>query len=304
MAVAAFGTLTLFVALLVAVRPRVIFDSDTPRVPASLVLKGSAATATMVLAGFLLFTPTSAQAQDASNLMTSALQSTKLSQSVAIGRFRLVNREGQARIRDVTSITQLKPDGINNRRVVRFNSPADVRGTAVLTIENSAGDDDIWVYLPAMKKVRRLTASNKKDAFVGTDFSYGDVIGHPVQSWSHRLVRVEAIDGVRARVVESLPRNPAVTAATGYSRRVSWLRDGDNVPVKVDYYGPGGALAKVYLASDIRMVDTRARRLQPMRQSMRTVATGHTTFIEYGSVRTDSAIKAETFTPRALENAR
>lgn len=305
MAVAAFGTLTLFVALLLAIRPRVIFGgavADAPR--PRLALQGSAGAALLVIGALLLATPAPAQAQDARQLMAEALQSTKLSRSIAVGRFRLVNKDGQTRVRDVTSTSELKPDGVNNRRVVRFNSPADVRGTAVLTIENGAADDDIWVYLPAMKKVRRLTASNKKDAFVGTDFSYGDVIGHPVEDWTHRLVRAEAVDGVRTRVVESLPRSPAVIAATGYSKRVSWLREGDNVPLKIEYFGPGGALAKVYTAADIRLVDTRARRFQPMRQAMRTLATGHTTIIEYANVRTDASIAAETFTPRALENAR
>lgn len=303
MAVAAFSTLTLFASLLLSIRPRVIFGGEAEPVAPRLAVPGSAGAALLILGALLVATPAPAQAQDARQMMAEALKSTKLSRSVAVGRFRLINKDGQTRIRDVTSTTELKSDGVNNRRVVRFNSPADVRGTAVLTVENGAADDDIWVYLPAMKKVRRLTASNKKDAFVGTDFSYGDVIGHPVEEWNHRLVRAEVVDGVRTRVVESVAINPGVVASSGYSKRISWLREGDNVPVKIEYYGPAGALTKVYTAADIRLVDTRAKRFQPMRQTMRTIATGHTTVIEYANVRTDATIAPDSFTPRALENA-
>ena len=103
---------------------------------------------------------------------------------------------------------------------MRFTSPADIKGTAVLTIEND-GDDDIWVYLPALKKVRRLAASNKKDAFVGTDFSYGDVLGHRVEDWNQKFVRKDTLDGKPVIVIESTPKTPAVAANSGYSASAS-----------------------------------------------------------------------------------
>ena len=70
--------------------------------------------------------------------------------------------------------------------------------------------------LPALKKVRRLVASNKKDSFVGTDLSYGDIIGHKVQEWHHVLVKEETIDGQACYVVESTPHSDAVQEQSGY----------------------------------------------------------------------------------------
>src|SRR5262245_30239495 len=95
----------------------------------------------------------------------------------------LINESGTKRVRQTTSLTKLLPNGVDQRRMVRFLSPADVKGTATLMIEHSDGDDDIWIYLPALHKVRRLVANNKKDSFVGTDFSYSDIIGHRVDDW-------------------------------------------------------------------------------------------------------------------------
>ena len=301
MIVAALSTLTLYAALLLTVRPKVIFPADTSAsVPAKLTAQMA------VIAGMLIFTglgyvsAARAQAVDAAKLMADSLRVTKVVRSAAVGRFVLTNADGQSRVRLTTSISQLLPDGVNNRRVVRFSAPADISGTAVLTVENP-GDDNIWVYLPALKKVRRLTASARKDAFVGTDFSYGDVLGHPVAEWSHRYLRSETLDKMAVRVIESLPRDAGVTAATGYSRRISWLRAADAVPLKVEYYGPQGRLLKTYSCSDIRQVDPRVGRYQPMVQAMKNAATGHITRIEYSSFKTDTRLATDAFLPRALE---
>jgi hypothetical protein len=313
MVVAALSTLTLYAALLLTFRPDVIFTNtgktDAPR-PTGLVSRPAAIALTLILTGATLMNPSPAAAQavapaaspDAARLMAESLKVTKPQHSVAVGRFVLINPAGQQRVRQTTSTTDLKPDGINNRRVTRFNSPADIAGTAVLTVENP-GEDDIWVYLPALKKVRRLPASNRRDAFVGTDFSYGDVLGHPVEEWSHRIVRKEAVEGTPTVVIESLARDAGVTAATGYSRRLTWLRAADMVPVKTEFYGPQQNLMKVYTATDIRLVDQARHCFQPMKQVMRNVVTGHTTVIEYASFKTDIAVKDEQFQPRSLERS-
>ena len=303
MIVAALSTLTLFAALLLTVRPKVVFAEFDAATRASALQPITVGVALMfVVSAITLSTPAPAQAQaiDVTAMMAESLRATKPLRSQAVGRFILTNQAGQARVRQTTSVSELKSDGINNRRIVRFSAPADISGTAVLTIEN-AGEDDIWVYLPALKKVRRLTASNRKDAFVGTDFSYGDVLGHPVDEWTHRLVRSETIDGASARVIESLPRNAAVATDTGYSRRVNWLRVSDAVPLRTEFYGAAGNLMKIYTAIDIRLVDPKARRFQPMRQLMKNVVTGHSTLIEYSTFKTDVVFQANQFQPRALE---
>ena len=321
MVAAALSTLTIYAALLLAVRPGVIFATaaDTPEPEddyagapapqAGAVSRHAAIALGLVLAGAALWGASPVYAQtagastaspDAAQLMASSLKVSKPQRSLAVGRFVLINAAGQQRVRQTTSTTDLKPDGVNNRRITRFSSPADIAGTAVLTVENT-GDDDIWVYLPALKKVRRLTATNRRDAFVGTDFSYGDVLGHPVEEWTHRIVRKDNIEGAAGFVVESMPRDAAVAAATGYSRRVTWLRAADHVPVKTEYYGPQQSLVKVYSASDVRLVDTARHCFQPMRQVMKNVVTGHTTVIEYSTFKTDVSVGDDQFQPRALE---
>lgn len=107
-------------------------------------------------------------------IVQKSLAINKVLDSMSDATFTLVNNSNQERVRKTFVVTKLQTNGEDNMRMTRFMVPADVKGTVSLLVEHSVTDDDIWIYLPALKKVRRLVSSNKKDSFVGTDFSYGD----------------------------------------------------------------------------------------------------------------------------------
>ena len=117
-----------------------------------------------------------AEAPSADEIMKKNFMTSKFTDSTADQTMRLINKDGKERVRESSGLTKLIPGTTDNQRLVTFNSPSDVKGTKNLLVEHSDKEDDIWIYLPALKKVRRLVASNKKDAFAGTDFSYGDII--------------------------------------------------------------------------------------------------------------------------------
>jgi outer membrane lipoprotein-sorting protein len=235
-------------------------------------------------------------------LMQRSLLSTKVADSTTRSTFRLINAAGQQRVRETDGQTKLIAGTTDNRRLVNFLSPADVRGTKTLLIEHSGADDDIWIYLPAMKKVRRLVASNKKDSFVGTDFSYGDVIGHKVEDWNHRLVRAEKIQERDCYVIESTPKRPDVADYTGYSKRVSWVDQESFVALRSEIYDQGGELLKRLTAEDVQRVDPQKDRYQPMKLSAENVQTGHKTVIEFSNFKANIGVGDEVFTARSLEN--
>ena len=166
---------------------------------------------------------------------------TRVLDSTADITFTLISPSGGERVRRTLTLSKLRPNGVDNMRMVRFLAPPDVRGLAILTIEDAAGEDDIWVYVPALRKVRRLAASNKKDSYAGTDFSYGDIIGHRVDEWTHRLVREEMLDEQPCHVVESLPVSDAVTARTGYSKRLWWIRRDNFVAIREEFWDADGS---------------------------------------------------------------
>ncbi len=229
---------------------------------------------------------------------------TKVADSVFNATFTLTNKGGQERTRKVYGVTKLEANTINTRRMTRFLEPGDVKGTVTLLIEQSDRDDDMWVFLPALKKVRRLVSSNKKESYIGTDFSYGDVMGHKVPEWEHKLVGEEKIDSSAVYVIESIPRSEAVQSSSGYSRRKSWIRKDNFVSVRQEFWDENGDMIKIILANDIQHVDSDRNKWQPMILSAQSLQTGHSTKIVYDNYKVNQAVQDEYFSPRYMERER
>lgn len=133
----------------------------------------------------------------------------------------LVKKNGNQRERKMVSWAM--DEGKDTKKIMFFTYPGDVKGTGFLTwdYDETGKDDDKWLYLPAMKKTRRISgASSKIDYFMGTDFTYDDMGGRNVDEDTHTLLREEMRDGHLCWVVESIP----VDTREIYSRKVSWIR--------------------------------------------------------------------------------
>ena len=158
----------------------------------------------------------------------------------------LVNHRGATRERTILSYSM--DLGKDSKSIMFFQSPADVKGTGFLSwqYDDPARDDDKWLYLPAMKKVRRISGSSaKKENFMGSDFTYDDMGGRNVDEDEHQLLKEEQWDGSPCWVVESRPLEEDAV----YSKTVSWIRQDALVPVKVEFYDRMGKLLKTLVAS-------------------------------------------------------
>lgn len=225
----------------------------------------------------------------------------KVEDSVAEATFTLVNKSGQERVRKTFGTTKLEENGIDNMRMTRFLSPPDVKGTVSLLIEHTNKDDDIWIYLPALKKVRRLVSNNKKDSFMGTDFSYADVIGYKVGEWNYKLLKEEPIDGQPCYVIEAIPKSEIIKTSNGYSKRIGWLRKDNLMAVKMDYWDEAGQLLKTSTYTDVQLVDKARGKWQAMRLEASNVQTGHRTVIKFDNFKANQQVKDEFFTTRYME---
>ena len=295
MLVSASAALTIMPALALIVRPAFLFGSvksnSTHAIAPIIMLTGA----------LLVALPAHAQGITAEEVMRRNFVASKVADTAADAIFTLISAGGQQRIRQTQSWTKLREDGVSNMRLTRFLSPPDVRGTSTLTIENPSADDDIWIYLPALKRVRRLLASNKKDSFVGTDFSYGDIIGFKVEDWRHSILRQESVDGNLCFVVDSTPATPTAVEISGYSRRLQWIRVDNFITVRGQYFDTGGRLWKIFSASDLRVVDQIRNRWQPMRMDSRDVQSEHETIIQLQNFRANQGLSVDMFNARALE---
>jgi hypothetical protein len=299
-----WASLTLVPGLVLACRPRFVFESGEHR---AVVAPAALALALAVLACGATLVPGEVRAEAGADeagmalaLMQRSADASRVNDSVATAIFTLTHRDGTTRVRRTTGLTRLQDNGHDVMRLVRFESPVDIKGTSTLLIERSAAEDEMWVFLPALGKVRRLSVGNKRDAFFGTDFSYADIIGHQPARWSHRLLREEGLNGAPCAVVESVPGDDETRLNTGYSRRLSWIDTRNQVALRVDIWDLAGKPLKRILAHDVRPVGNGSRH-QPMLLEAENLQTGHRTSIQFEDFKADTGVDTRQFKPQRLE---
>ena len=254
----------------------------------------------LLFTGLLLQTAHAAE-PDLVQIMEKNFVVSKVVDSVSDATFTLINKGGQERMRKTFGTSKLEANGIDNMRMTRFLSPPDVKGTVSLLIEHADKDDDMWIYLPALKKVRRLVSSDKKTSFVGTDFSYGDVIGYKVNEWNYKLLKEEAVDGQPCYVIEATPKNDTVKSNSGYAKRVVWLRKDNAMMTKGELYDEAGEPLKNIAFADIQQVDAKRGKWQAMKLEATNLQTGHRTVIKFENFKVNQNVKDEYFTTRYME---
>ena len=298
MLVSVTSALTVMPALVLKFRPKFIFNGAS-----NMKLSPAAATtvAVAVIAVLSFAQSNTAYAVTPVEIMEKNFMVAKVADTTSQTTMTLTNKSGQQRVRKTFGTTKLEANGIDNKRMTRFLEPTDVKGTVSLLSEHSDKDDDIWIYLPSIKKVRRLVSSNKKDSFVGTDFSYGDVIGHNVNEWTHKIIKEEDVDGKAAYVIESLPRDASIKTSSGYSKRVNWIQKDNFVTLKGMAYDEAGELVKESHFSHFKNIDAAKGKWQAGELKVTNVQTEHNTVIKIDSFQVNTGVKDDFFTTRYME---
>jgi outer membrane lipoprotein-sorting protein len=141
----------------------------------------------------------------------------------------LRNRQGDASTREVR-VRTLEVEGDGDKSLSIFDSPADVKGTAFLTFSHVNSPDDQWLYLPALKRVKRIASKNKSGPFMGSEFAYEDISSDEVEKYTYKYLRDEALDGTDTFMIERYP----VDRNSGYTRQVVWIDKQEYRPWKID----------------------------------------------------------------------
>jgi len=162
-------------------------------------------------------------------------------------RMTLRNRQGQVSERELRIRLLEVADGTKSLCI--FDSPADVKQTILLTHTHKAAPDDQWLYLPALKRVRRIAAQNKSGSFMGSEFSYEDIATHVMEKYTYNWLRDEPCDGQDCYVIE---RRPIDSRNSGYTRQIVWLDKAEYRMLKVDYYDRKESLLKTLTFKEYR----------------------------------------------------
>ena len=210
----------------------------------------------------------------------------------------LIDKNGKNRNRQLMAYT-LK-DGEVDKTVLVFKTPRDVAGISYLSYDypdkkdGSSVDSDSWIYIPAMKKVRRVSGSSKDDDFQGTDFTYDDMGDRNLDEDTHKFLRKEKCGGFDCYVVESVPKDKREI----YSKKISWIRKDCFMAVKVEFYDKLGKLHRVLNVQDIKQVQgfwTRGK------MEMQNVQTKHKTIITFSDMKYNLKIGSDMFNVAKME---
>ncbi|MEM8567727.1 MAG: outer membrane lipoprotein-sorting protein [Bacteroidota bacterium] len=163
-------------------------------------------------------------------------------------KMKLTNTQGQVSERYMSNkILEVKDDG--DKSMIVFESPKDVSGTKTLTYTHKQGPDDQWLYLPALRRVKRISSDNKSGPFMGSEFSYEDLSSSEVEKYTYKYVEETTMSGAKIAVVEQYPVDPK----SGYSKRIAYYNlSVDHRMEKIEYYDRKGAKLKTLLYEDYK----------------------------------------------------
>lgn len=206
----------------------------------------------------------------------------------------LINSRGDKRVRKIEQF--IKDFGKMEKKIMFFTSPADVRNTSFMnwSYDKEGKDDDQWIYLPALKKVKRISSDSKSDYFMGSDFTYDDLGDRHPSEDSHKLLKEENVKGEDCYVVESIPKEEEYM----YSRTVTWIIKGKWIGLKKEFYDEDGELLKILTVKKYEKISGYWTILQT---EMRNVQKDHTTKMELKNVIIDSGIPDNKFTERMMK---
>ena len=218
----------------------------------------------------------------------------------------LRNRKGQESLRDLR-IRTLEVQGDGDKSLSVFDRPRDIKKTAMLTFSHGLKPDDQWLYLPALKRVKRIHSRNKSGPFVGSEFAYEDLSSQEVEKYSYKYLREEACGEWLCHVIERIP----AYEFSGYSRQIVWLDKDEYRVTKVEYYDRKNALLKTLSMAGYReyMVDSSRSGgnkgfWRPHEMFMRNHQTGKSTKLLRENYRFKTGLTTRDFNANTLSRVR
>ena len=212
----------------------------------------------------------------------------------------LRNSQGEESIRKFYSKV-LEMDNDGDKSIFIFQHPKDVDGTAVLTFTHKSGPDDQWLYLPALKRVKRISSDNKSGSFVGSEFAYEDLSSQEIEKYTYKWIEDVPCPGneeEKCYVSESYPEDKS----SGYTRRVSWVDISEHRVRKIDFYDRKDTLLKTLVFSDYKQYLGKywsAHSLKMVNHN-----TNKETDIEVSEIVYQSGLKDSDFNRQSLKRAR
>jgi outer membrane lipoprotein-sorting protein len=209
----------------------------------------------------------------------------------------LKNRQGEESSRSIRNKTlEVKGDGDKSLSI--FDRPRDVKGTALLNFTHKVGTDDQWLYLPALKRVKRISSANKSGSFMGSEFAYEDVTSQEVEKYNYKWIRDEDFKGEKCFVFERYP----VYKNSGYTRQVVWLDQKDYKLLRIEFFDRKNAPLKTLTQTDFKQY--LGKYWYPGSMHMENHQTGKSTLLTWSDYKFQTGLSDKDFNKNSLKRTR
>ncbi len=209
----------------------------------------------------------------------------------------LTNRNGQETTRQIHGYF-LEVEGDGDKSMTIFDTPKDVKGTASMTFTHKIGDDDQWLYLPSIKRVKRISSSNKSGPFMGSEFAFEDISSQEVEKYTYKYISEEKANGEDSYKVERYP----VSETSGYKRNIVWFNKSNYRIEKIEFYDRKDELLKTLTYSNYEQYLLKYWRASTMK--MVNHQNGKETLLKFSEITFGIGLTDDDFSQNALKRAR
>ncbi len=299
------ASMTLLPALIKVINPRFITRNSSRNTPPHNKLAQSLVLLIVIISA--VFISQQSFAQD----LPAAFQVVNKVNSIDDGEFVsrdlemiLVDKRGKKRIRGTRSYR--KYFGEDKKTIIFYKNPSNIKGTSFLTFDYSdvATEDDQWLYLPALRKVRRISVSDRGDYFLGTDFTYEDIKLEgklSPQDYNYETLRVEKLNGNETIVLKGTPKTPDIAKELGYGHTEIWVDSNLWIIRQAKYWNPKEKPLKTLMVLDVRVVDGIITR---HKFSIDNHRTGHHSDFIFSNVDYKQTVEDSLFSKRAMKRGK
>ena len=211
----------------------------------------------------------------------------------------LTNRHGETSTRELRiKSLEVIDSQLGDKSLTVFDKPRDVKGTAFLSFTRISEPDDQWLYLPALKRVKRISSANKSGPFMGSEFSYEDMSSQEVAKYTYKWLRDESCGEISCFVIEQYP----VYENSGYKRRIVWIDQENYIPWTIEFYDRKDSLLKTMTFGDYQLYLDKYWRAQKM--FVENHLTGKSTTLVFKDYALGSGLDQSEFNRNALSRVR
>lgn len=210
------------------------------------------------------------------------------------GKMAIVSSSGQQTIREFTYSSLEETGSEGQKSMIKITAPSDMAGIGLLSYQNIGREDDQWLYMPAMKKTKRISGSSQSGNFLGSDITYEDLSPWAIDDYDFKFVKSEACGDATCSVVEMTPKKESQ-----YSKNVAWVRMDNYRTTKMDLFDKKGNHFKTVLFENYQKIN--GKYWKPYKITMKDLSKNRYTTMDFSKIEVGKGLKAADFTTNVLE---